>query len=141
MFDLKEQYGKKYRIYMDEAWHIETAESNPSKVKDKPWYYEIQGKYGAVYLYGENKLAVRITGNRIKSKIKTEYGSLLRLYIEAENESIFLFNPENLEIVAGLIKARRKKQISERERLRLRTISGLAHYKKQNTALVLTKTY
>lgn len=126
---------------MDEAWHIETAESNPSKVKDKPWYYEILGKYGAVYLYGENKLAVRITGNRIKGRIKKDYQDILSLYLEAENESIFLFNPENFEIVAGLIKARRKKQISEKERLRLRNISGLAHYKKQNTALVLTKTY
>ena len=126
---------------MDEAWHIETAYFNPSKVKDKPWYYEIQGKYGTVYLYGVNKLAVRITGNRIKSRIKTEYGNILSLYLEAENESIFLFNPENFEIVAQLIKARRKKQISEKERLRLRNISGLAHYKKQNTAQILAKTY
>ncbi len=45
-----------------------------------------------------------------------------------------LFSPENFEIVARLIKALRKKQISEQERLRLRSISGLAHYKRQNTA-------
>jgi hypothetical protein len=141
MVDLKKQYGKKYRIFTDEAWAAEDSQSNPDKVKDKPWYYEIRGKYGVIYLYGDNKLAVRITGNRIKSRIKTEYKDILSLYIEAENESIFLFNPENFEIVAGLIKARRKKQISEQERLRLRSISGLAHYKKQITAQILTQTH
>ena len=138
MLDLKKRFGKKYRIYMDEAWYAEDSQSNPNKLKDKPWYYEVRGKYGAIYLYGASKLAVRVTGNRIKGRIKTEYKDILSLYLEAEYESIFLFNPESFEIVAGLIKARRKKQISEQERLRLRNISGLTHYKKQNTAQILT---
>jgi hypothetical protein len=141
MIDLKKRFGKKYKIFMDEAWEAEDSQSNPDKVKDKPWYYEIWGKYGVIYLYGINKLAVRITANRIKSRIKAEYKDILSLYIEAENESIFLFNPENFEIVAGLIKARKRKQITEQERLRLRNISGLAHYKKQNTAQILAQTY
>ncbi len=126
---------------MDEAWKAEDSQSNPDKVKDKPWYYEIRGKYGVIYLNEANKLAVRITGNRIKSRIKTEYRNILSLYLEAEDESIFLFNPENFEIVAKLIKARRKRQISEKERLRLRNISVLAHYKKQNTSQILAQTY
>ncbi len=112
---------------MDEAWDAEDSQSNPDKVKDKLWYYEIRGKYGTIYLSGTNKLAVRITANRIKSRIKTEYKDMLSLYLEAEDESIFLFNPEYFEIVAGVIKARKKKQISEQERWRLRKISGLAH--------------
>ncbi len=141
MIDLKRRFGKKYRIFMDEAWKAEDSQSNPDKVKDKPWYYEIRGKYGVIYLYGANKLAVRITGNRIKSRIKTEYRNILSLYLEAEDESIFLFNPETFEIVAKLIKARKKRQISEKERLRLRNISVLAHYKKQNTSQILAQTH
>ncbi len=136
MIDMKKRFGKKYRVFMDEAWNAEDSQSNPDKVKDKPWYYEIRGNYGIVYLYGVNMLAVRITGNRIKSRIKTEYTDILSLYLEAQDDSIFLFNPDNFEIVAGLIKARKRKQISEQERMRLRKISGLAHYKKQNTAQV-----
>ncbi len=116
MVDLKKQYGKKYRIFMDEAWDAEDSHSNPDKVKDKPWYYEIRGKYGTVYLYGTNKLAVRITGNRIKNRIKAEYADILSLYLEAEDESIFLFSPDNFEIVAKLIKAKRKRQITEEQR-------------------------
>jgi hypothetical protein len=136
-FDMKRRFGKKYKIFMDEAWEVEDSQSNSDKVKDKPWYYEIHGKYGAIYLYGKDKLAVRITANRIKSRIKAEYKDILSLYLEAEDESIFLFNLDNFEIVAKLIKARRKKQLSDQERVRLRNISGLVHYKKQNTAQIL----
>ena len=67
----------------------------------------------------------------------TDYRDVLSLYLEAEDESIFLFNPEDFELVARLTKARRKKQATEKERLRLKKISGLAHYKKQNTAQIL----
>jgi hypothetical protein len=137
VIDLKKGFGQEYLIFMDEAWYTETVEFCPDKINNRPWYYEIRGKYGTIYLYGTNKLAVRITANRIKSRIKTDYWNILSLYLEAEDESIFLFSPENLKIVAGLIKARRKKQVTEKERLRLRRISGLAHYKKRNTAQIL----
>ena len=113
-------------------------ESYPDKIKHRSWYYEIMGKYGTIYLYGIDKFAVRITANRVKSRIKTDYRNILSLFLEAEDESIFLFNPENFALVARLIKARRKKQVTEKERLRLRKISGLAHYKKQNTAQILS---
>ena len=78
MVDLKKRFGKKYRIFMDEAWDVEVSQSNPNKVNDKPWYYEIRGKYGVIYLYGKDKLAVRITANRIKSRVKTEYMDILK---------------------------------------------------------------
>ena len=124
-------------MFMDEAWYMGTAESDSGKIKHRPWYYEIRGKYGTIYLYGANKLAVRITSNRIRSRIKTDYKDILSLYLEAEDECIFLFNPEDYELVARLTKARRKRQATEKERLRLRKISGLAHCKKQNTAQIL----
>ncbi len=116
VIDLKKGFGQKYRIFMDEAWYEETAESYPDKIKHRPWYYEIRGKYGTIYFYGTDKLAVRITANRIKSRIKTHYWNILRLYLEAEDESVFLFSPENFEIVAGLIQARRKRQITNEQR-------------------------
>jgi site-specific DNA-adenine methylase len=116
MIDLNKLYGKKYRMFMDEAWYIETAESNPDKMKDRHWYYEIRGKYGKIYLYGVDKLAVMITANRIKSRIKTEYKDILSLYLEAEDESIFLFDPEYFEVVAKIIKAKKKRQITDEQR-------------------------
>ncbi len=101
---------------MDEAWAAEDSLSNPGKVKDKAWYYEVRGRYGCIYLYGIDKLAVRITANRIKSRIKTEYRDILSLYLEAEDESIFLFNPEDFEFVAKLIKSKMRRQITKEQR-------------------------
>lgn len=136
MINPRETFGKRYRIFMDEAWLAEDAVSNPDKVNDRPWYYEIRGKYGTVYVYGDNMLAVSITANRVKGSIKKAYGNILCLYLKAEDESIFLFKPDNLEIVAGLIKARRKRQVTEPERQRLRNIGRFSHYKKQYTAQI-----
>ncbi len=116
MIDIKKSNGKKYRIFMDEAWAAEDSLSNPGKVKDKAWYYEVRDRYGCIYFYGIDKLAVRITANRIKSRIKTECRDILSLYLEAEDESIFLFNPEDFEFVAKLIKAKRRRQITEKQR-------------------------
>ncbi len=119
MTDLKKRFGKKYKVFMDEAWEVESSQANSDKAKDKPWYYEIRGKYGVIYLYGTNKLAVRITAKRIKSRIKIEYKDILKLYIEAKDESIFLFNPENFELVAKLVKARKRKQLSVEHKAKL----------------------
>ncbi len=119
MIDLNKLYGKKYRIFMDEAWYIEEAESNPDKMKDKPWYYELRGKYGKIYLYRSNKLAVHINSNVISSRVERDNTDIFNLYLKTSEGSIFLFNPEYFEFVAKLIKAKRKRQISEEYRLEL----------------------
>ncbi len=119
MIDLNKLYGKKYRIFMDEAWYIEEAESNPDKMKDKPWYYELRGKYGEIYLYGSNKLAVHITSNLISNRVERENQDIFNLYLKTSEGSIFLFDQEHIEFVAKLIKARRKRQYSPEYRQEL----------------------
>ncbi len=119
MIDLNKLYGKKYRIFMDEVWYIETAESNPDKMKDKPWYYELRGKYGKIYLYGSNKLAVHITSNVIGNRVERENQDIFNLYLKTSEGSIFLFDQEHIEFVAKLIKARRKRQYSPEYRQEL----------------------
>ncbi len=119
MIDLNKLYGKKYRIFMDEAWYIETAESNLDKMKDRHWYYEIRGKYGKIYLYGCNKLAVHINSNVISSKVERDNTDIFNLYLKTSEGSIFLFDQEHIEFVAKLIKARRKRQYSPEYRQEL----------------------
>ncbi len=119
MIDLNKLYGKKYRIFMDEAWYVETSESNPDKMKDKHWYYEIRGKYGKIYLYGSNKLAVHISSNVISSRVERNNTDIFSLYLKTSEGSIFLFDQEHTEFVAKLIKAKRKRQISEEHKVKL----------------------
>ncbi len=124
MVDLKKEYGKKYRIFMDESWDVETDRDQ----NDKPWYYEIRGKYGKIYLYGSNKLAVHINSNVISNRIERENKEAFNLYLKTGEGSIFLFSPErldfvekltHLEFVAKLIKAKRKKQLSDSHKAKL----------------------
>ncbi len=120
MIDLKKRFGKRYRIFMDEAWYIETAESNPDKMKEKPWYYEFRGKYGKIYLYGSsNKLAVNISSNIISRRVERDNTNIFDLYLKTSEGSIFLFDQEHTEFVAKLIKAKRKKQLSEKHKNKL----------------------
>jgi hypothetical protein len=123
MIDLKKSYGKRYRIFMDEAWYMETAESNPDKMKDKPWYYELRGKYGKVYLYSDknNILAVHVNSNVISRRIERENQDIFSLYLKTSEGSIFLFDQEHTEFVAKLIKAKRKRQYSPEYRQELIT--------------------
>lgn len=96
MIDLKTRFGQKYRIFMDEAWDAEDSMSNPDKVKDKPWYYEIRGKYGKIYLYSakDNILAIHINSNVISNRIERKNTDILSLYMKTEEGSVFLFKPE-----------------------------------------------
>ncbi len=121
MIDLKKQYGKKYKIYMDEAWQAESSLSNPDKMKDKPWYYELRGKYGKVYLYSDknNILAVHVNSNVISRRIERENQDIFSLYLKTSEGSIFLFDQEHTEFVAKLIKAKRKKQLSAQHKAKL----------------------
>ncbi len=115
MIDLKKEYGKKYRIFMDESWEAE-VNRDP---KDKPWYYEIRGKYGKIYLYGSNKLAVHITSNVIGNRVERENQDIFNLYLKRSEGSTFLFKEENLEMAAKLIKAKTRRVLSDEQKAKL----------------------
>ncbi len=104
---------------MDEAWYVETLESNPDKIKDKPWYYELRGKYGKIYLYGSNKLAVHITSNLISNRVERENQDIFNLYLKTSEGSTFLFKEENLEMAAKLIKAKTRRVLSDAHKAKL----------------------
>ncbi len=106
-----------YRIFLDESWGVERGKN----LQDKPWYYEIRGKYGKIYLYSsrDNILAVHINSNVISNRVERENKDILKIYLKTDKGSVFLFGPENLEFVAKLIKARRKRQYSPEYRQEL----------------------
>lgn len=67
--NLKEKFGKKYRVTMDESY---AAEKEPGKTNEQWRYFEIKGKYGVLYPFKENQLALTFTSivvaNRFKNK-------------------------------------------------------------------------
>ena len=57
MLNLKEVYGKRYRIKMDESYAVETS---PGKTAEIAWYYEIDGRNGQIYNRSDTHLQLWI---------------------------------------------------------------------------------
>lgn len=66
MINLKETFGRRYRIRMDESYAIEKY---PGKEKDIAWYYEIEGWKGQIYNHSEIEIQFWINSSRIATKI------------------------------------------------------------------------
>ena len=110
--NLKEMYGKRYRISMDESY---AAEKDPEARKEIWRYYEIRGKYGMVFPYGWNKPAVTFTSNKVSNKTSKDRN--WQILQNGEDEQTYLVPKEDLEYVIESINPRKKRQISETERL------------------------
>lgn len=67
MMNLKDTFGKRYRIRMDKSY---AAETMPGKEKDIAWYYEIDGRNGQIYNHSETEIQFWINGRRRSKKIK-----------------------------------------------------------------------
>ena len=112
--DLNKKYGRKWRISLDESFD---AEVDPITRKEKWRYYEIKGRHGMVYPYSENQLAVCVTSRVIAKRLSKKEGVVMVL--DAECETVFHFPESDLDLVAGAIRARKKRRLSPEQRSRL----------------------
>jgi hypothetical protein len=115
MINLKESYGKRYKVFMDEAWECEKNRQE----EDKPWYYELRGKYGFIYPYGDTTLGVMVTSEIIKGRLKRDFKGRVNIFWDGDGEGVFLFNPTIIHEIAAMIKVRRKRQLSPEQRMKL----------------------
>lgn len=126
MIDLKALAGKKYRISLDESTSMD-------RVRDaSPWYYQILGKYGHVWVAGKETLAFYCDHPRVTSRLLAIPGVKVRQ--RGDYEVNASFPTERLDEVCTLLQARRRRQVSEAEKERLRNISGLSTYRASLTA-------
>lgn len=114
MIDLKEQYGKRYRVTLDESWDVE----RDKKAVDRPWYDEIGGRRGWCYLQNRSVLAIELN-NRIftanKDKLSFPY-----VHVRGGGETQKLFVDEkHIDKAISLILPRKRKQLSEDQKRQL----------------------
>lgn len=64
MINLKETYGKRYKIEIDPSWDAETTENRTwfRQHGEEPYYYELVGKYGQLYNNSETHMQVWVNG-------------------------------------------------------------------------------
>lgn len=112
MINLKEAYGKQYKIFMDEAWEHLQVKSE----EDKPWYYEIRGRYGLIYSYDDTTLAVMVTSSNIKEHMGRFFKGKIKVFWEGDGEGVFRFGPELIHKIAEMIRAKKKRHLTDRQK-------------------------
>ncbi len=117
MIDLKAEYGRDYRITLDESASIPEQER-----EEKLWYYRIPGRlsHSHIGVWNENTLSVYAEGPLVK-KIAAYPG--LKVVQRGDREIQATFPPEMLNEIASLIKAKKRKKLSPEQRERLISLS------------------
>lgn len=112
--NLAEFCGDRYKV-------VDDGTDDPCR-EERPWCMEIQGRYGAIYPYGSTHfhpdlLAVRVDSPRIWMRDFDHLGLKVRQW--GDDEKVFLFPVSMLDEIAGLIKARRRRQVSPEQKAEL----------------------
>jgi hypothetical protein len=109
--DLKARFPE-FRVTLDPA-----AESRAD-----PWLYQIPGRYGVIYPYGGDRLAVEVDGH---PEIARRLGALrAKLVQDGDDEKTFTFHVSLFKQVAGIIRVFRKKTNRRTTEARLRSLAG-----------------
>ncbi len=90
------------------------AETDPYEKKAKWRYYEIRGRYGLIYSYSESQLAVCFNTKRVANRFRSRK-EWVRI-MNGEEETVFLFPAQDLNMTAQAIKAKRRRQPLSSER-------------------------
>lgn len=124
--DLETKYGKKFRVYVDDAYR---AEDTPNKSSEKWRYLELRGKYGYIYPYSSNQLAVAITGPKIAAKFVRRGG--WKILQDGEDATVFLIPDEDLSLAFSTLKLFRKKVLSDEDRAKKAAVLAKAREAKK----------
>ena len=128
MVDLKEMFGKRYRVTLDESYYHE----NESGKESNKWaYYEIVGRYGTLYPYSKSELAVYFKSNQIRNKVVRG----LKCLQNGQEESTYLLPSDKTHLVLDAIKPRKRRILSDSQLERLRIASQPYRYRKKNTVV------
>ena len=110
--DIKRDYGDRYKVTLDEAARHEVNGRN------NPWYYQIPCKVGNIYPYSSKLLAFYCEGTGIKARLLREQKNI-KLIQDGDIEGVFLFTPDQFDIIAQYAKPRKRRRLSPEQRERL----------------------
>jgi hypothetical protein len=115
MIDLKARFGRQYRVTLDPS-----AEQDPGEA-ERPWHYRIPCRSGFISVHGPETLAAWTDSRPMIARLVAIPG--VRVHQRGDHEVRVLFGPETLDAVADLLRARKRRQVSDAERQRLRSLS------------------
>ena len=104
--NLKEDQ-KRYKVFLDESYKIETE---LGKEKNKWLYFELKGKYGALYPYSKVDFALLVTSPVIFKRLKRQ--NRWKILQNGDMEAVFLLPNTDWEVGAEIIKAKKQRIVT-----------------------------
>ncbi|MGC8580007.1 MAG: hypothetical protein ACP5MB_08125 [bacterium] len=132
MIDLTKLQNR-YRVSFEESYNY-AGELDRADPGFPIMYQIIAGKFGEIYSYDDKHLAVYVIGQYRYKKISRLDG--IKTLHDCDGEGVYLFKADNLELLdtlAKIIHARKKRQVSDKEKERLKSLSKQYGFKKQTT--------
>lgn len=126
--NLREHFGDRYRIDFDPAY----SPKGVPRAKLEPWYMQIPCRYGVIYPFGPDRLAVEVDGHpRIAAKLDRMPECIP--YQRGDYFAAFIFPSSAMPKVSRLVRPYRRRHITEKERSRLRRMGRQMAHKGQFT--------
>ena len=132
--DLRQLYGEYFRIQLDEA-----AECEPGG-RNNPWYYQIPCKFGHIYPVSDKLLGFWCESGTIRGRLHREHPEIDVTNWSDDGEAIFLFTPNQMDIIAKYARPKKKRKLSEEHRQKLAKAGRDALQKHRNLTLMASKT-
>jgi len=111
--NLKELFEKRFKIAIDES-AFQLGES-----KDNPWYFQVPCKYGHIYPYSDKVLGFYCESGNIRKRLNREHPGIEIINWSDDGEAVFLFTPDQFDLIAKYAKPKRKKRLSQDHRRKL----------------------
>ena len=113
--DLKARFGERFRVRYEEAYRHQYGDG--ARVVD-PWYMEVVCQHGCVYPHGGRRLAASTNSSGpVAKRLRAMPGVEVRQ--DGSDGVTVLFDVDLFEVVAEVIKPRRRRVLSESARRQL----------------------
>ena len=101
--NLRECYGDCHRIVLDESAYCEEGG------RKNPWYFQIPCKYGHFYPHSDWRIGFYCESAIIRHKLRRDHPEIEVRQWADDGEAVFLFKPEQFELVAEYAQPKRKR--------------------------------
>lgn len=117
--NLRKTYGRRFKVAYEETYYAEYGRG--ARIEDA-WYMVMMCRYGHVFPHGGTTLAASVDGHpKVAGRLKKL--SCCRVQQDGDfGELTAVFDVADFERVAQVMRPRRRRRVSEKERARLREI-------------------